>query len=195
MPNLSVFYKDGLPAGEYKVKTLCFLRRTNEHGQKEYLLGKHYKQEKWNGFGGKVGDKPEFKEETIEESLVREGLEEFGIKVINPQKRGVILFVFYDEQGQENKVLCHLFFAENFEGTVQASAEMLTPTWFTQENLPWEDMWPNDRVWLEELLKREEFLEAEFRFDPEKGLIASETKMTWLPLGKEEQSCPPLLIS
>lgn len=179
MADLSIFYKDGIPSDEYKIKTLCYLRRTNPQGQSEYLLGKHYKQEKWNGFGGKVGDKPEFKDETIEESLEREGLEEFGIRVINPKKRGVILFVFYDTEGQENKVLCHVFFADEFEGEIRASNEMLNPSWFTLDSMPWDEMWPNDRIWLEELLKRDEFLEAEFKFDPEKGLIASETQMTW----------------
>lgn len=178
MADLSVFYKDGIPSNEYKVKTLCYVRRTNPQGQAEYLLGKHYKQEKWNGFGGKVGDKPEFKDETIEESLEREGLE-VGIKVLNPQKRGIILFVFYDEQGQANKVLCHVFFADNFEGEVTASSEMLDPTWFTVENIPWHEMWPNDRIWLEEVFKRDQFLEAEFKFDPTKGLLASEAKMIW----------------
>ncbi|GAB4158115.1 MAG: hypothetical protein Fur003_1860 [Candidatus Dojkabacteria bacterium] len=179
MADLSVFYKDGIPSDEYKVKTLCYLRRTNPQGQTEYLLGKHYKQDKWNGFGGKVGDKPEFKDETIEQSIEREGLEEFGIRVINPQKRGIILFVFKDDQGKENKVLCHLFFADKFEGEITQSTEMLSPTWFTADSMPWDEMWPNDRIWLEEVFKRDQFLEAEFKFDPTKGLIASETKMNW----------------
>jgi len=179
MSDLSVFYKDGTPSDEYKIKTLCYLRRTNSQGHSEYLLGKHYKQKKWNGFGGKVGDKPEFQGETIEQSLEREGFEEFGIQVVNPQKRGIILFVFYDEQGKENKVLCYVFFADNYKGKVKASNEMTNPTWFSLDKMPWDEMWPNDRIWLEEMLNREDFLEAEFKFDPQKGLIASETKMTW----------------
>ncbi|MBN1618606.1 NUDIX domain-containing protein [Candidatus Dojkabacteria bacterium] len=185
MADLSVFYKNDVSTGKYKIKTLCYLRRVNNRGETEYLLGKHYKQGKWNGFGGKVGDKAEFKNETIEESLEREGLEEFGIKVIKPQKRGIILFVFYDEAGQENKVLCHLFFADQYEGEITASEEMLSPTWFTLGDMPWEEMWPNDRIWLEEVLKRDQFLKADFKFDPAKGLIASKTKMEWSPMPKK----------
>lgn len=171
-----------IPPDEYKIKTLCYLRRINSQNQVEYLLAKHRKQNKLNGFGGKVGDKPEFKDETIEQSLEREGLEELGIKVIDLQKRATILFIFYDENGKENKVLCHVYFAEKYEGEIRAGDGMDNPTWFTLDNMPWEEMWPNDRIWLEELLKRDEFLEAVFKFDPIKGLIASEIKMNWKKL-------------
>jgi 8-oxo-dGTP pyrophosphatase MutT (NUDIX family) len=171
---LKMLYDD-----QYKIETLCYLRRLNANGNYEYLLGKHYKQGKWNGFGGKVGDKAEFRNETVEASLKREGKEEFGIQVIAPQKRGVLLFTFYDENWKENKVLCHLFFADSWAGEVRASNEMLTPTWFDFKHIPWDEMWPNDRMWFEEVLKRDEFLNAEFKFDPMKGLIASETKMKW----------------
>lgn len=179
MSNLSVFYKDGLPTKKYKVKTLCYLTRTNSKGEKEYLLGKHYKQHMWNGFGGKVGDNPKYKNETIEESLVREGLEELGIKIKNPQKRGLILFTFYDEKGEKNNILCHLFFTDEYEGKITASKELLTPKWFTLEKMPWNEMWPNDKIWLNEVLKRDQFLEAEFIFDPEKGLTADNIRMEW----------------
>ena len=184
MKDLSVFYKDSPFFDEYKRITLCFLTRKNSEGVYEYLLGMHHKQQKWNGFGGKVGDKPEFKDETIEESLVREGLEEFGIRVLNPTKRAEMLFVFFDEKGKEQKVLCHLFFADTWEGEIKASSEMLTPTWFSLEKMPWSEMWPNDRIWLEEILKREGFLKAEFRFDDRNSLIASSKKMIW---GKNNQ--------
>ena len=179
MTDLSVFYKDGIPSDQVKVKTLCYLRRINEQGQKEYLLAKHYKQHKWNGFGGKVGDKPEFKDETVEEALIREGREELGITIINPQKRALILFIFQDEEGNENKVLAHVFFADKYEGEITPSKEMKTPAWFTVENMPWDEMWPNDRVWLEKLLASDNFLEAEFRFDYKKGLVSDKIKMKW----------------
>lgn len=179
MADLKVFYNDNLPLSEYKLKTLCYLRRRNESGEYEFLLGKHYKQQKWNGFGGKVGDKPEFKNESIEEALIREGKEELGIEVVNPEKRAIILFVFSDEEGIENKVLCHVFFAEQWRGEIKGSDELLTPTWFNVHDFPWEEMWPNDRMWLEELLVRPEFLEAEFKFDQVKGLIAEQNKMNW----------------
>ena len=64
-------------------------------------------------------------------------------------------------------------FADKYEGEITPSKEMKTPTWFTLENMPWDEMWPNDRLWLEKLLTSDKFLEAEFRFDPKKGLIAN----------------------
>ena len=179
MVDLSVFYKDGISSDQVKVKTLCYLRRINTRGQTEYLLAKHYKQHKWNGFGGKVGDKPEFKDETVDEGLIREGREELGITVINPIKRALILFIFYDEEGNENRVLVHVFFADKYEGEIKPSKEMKTPTWFTFESMPWDEMWPNDRLWLEKLLTNDKFLEAEFRFDSKKGLIVDKVKMVW----------------
>lgn len=182
MADLSVFYKDDPRSDEYRLTTIGFLKRMNAQGQSEYLLGRHCKQGKWNGFGGKVGDKPEFKNETIELSLAREAKEEFNIKITNPEKRAIILFDFLNQQGQHNKVLSHVFFVQQHSGTIKPNREIINPTWFTVDRLPWAQMWPNDRIWLEELLTRDEFLEAEFKFDPDKGLLASETKMEWKPL-------------
>lgn len=86
MSDLKVF-QDG-----YEIKTIVYLVKEVD-GQKFILLAKHRKQGKWNGFGGKVGDKEEWKNETIEEGAVREGKEELGITVSNLIKRGVLIFI------------------------------------------------------------------------------------------------------
>jgi len=171
--SLSVF-TDGV-----KLKTIGYLIRKNDRGEREILLGHHKKQGKLNGFGGKVGDKPEHKDETIEEALAREAKEELGVRIISPQKRAEILFIFCDETGSEQQVLCHIYFISAWDGEIRASEELRNPTWFRESEMPWSDMWPNDRLWLEPLLKRTEFLTAEYRFDPKNGLIASESVIEW----------------
>lgn len=179
MLDFKVFY-DYKAKTDIRQTTICYLRRKNSEGKYEYLLGKHYKQKKWNGFGGKIGDKPEFENETVIESVQREGVEEYGVKVISPTLRAGILFDFFDTEGKENKVFSHVFIADQWEGEVHEITEMLSPTWFTLENIPWEGMWPIDSVWLKELLGREDFLEAEFKFTPESGDLAAETTMKWI---------------
>ena len=151
MSDLTVF-QDG-----YEIKTIVFLLRTNDKGKREVLLAKHRKQGKWNGFGGKVGDDEKWKNETIEEGAVREGQEELAITVSKLQKRAIIDFLFY--HGEEfNKVQGHVFFASNWKGEIKGVG-MDTPTWFEVERIPWDEMWANDRAWLEPILSSDKFLE------------------------------------
>lgn len=129
-----------------------------------------------------MGDKPEFKDETPEQAVVRECKEEIGITISDLTKVGELIFIFIDENGEKQHVLCHTYFSDSYVGEITGSDEMLTPTWFTIKNFPWDKIWPNDRVWLEDLLTKGMYLDAVFVFDPKKGLIANETQMKWSQL-------------
>jgi 8-oxo-dGTP pyrophosphatase MutT (NUDIX family) len=103
---------------------------------------------KYNGFGGKVEDG-----ETLELAAVRETIEEAGITVVNPQKFGEILFKF---QTDEQDHLVHFFKATKYSGNLIESDEM-KPEWFHADEIPYNQMWADDKYWLPLLLSGKKF--------------------------------------
>jgi len=120
-----------------KLMTLCVV----EQGPK-LLLGmkkRGFGAGRWNGFGGKVGV-----DETIEAAAHRELLEEAGIFAKAPEKVGVIEFEF-QHNGEVLEV--HIFKVVDFSGQPTESEEM-KPQWFSIEQIPYNEMWPDDIYWL-----------------------------------------------
>jgi 8-oxo-dGTP pyrophosphatase MutT (NUDIX family) len=149
-----------------QLTTLGFLIKRNEQNQiSEICLGMKktgFGQGKWNGFGGKVGDKPEFASETIEESLQREALEEFGIQILEFKKVGFLHFVYQSTEKPVKEVDTHVFLVENWSGNIVETEEM-QPKWFKINQIPFENMWIDDSYWMAKLLKEEDFT-ASFSF-------------------------------
>lgn len=112
---------------------------------------------KYNGFGGKVESG-----EKIIEAASRELFEECGVKVTskNLEKYGDLIFLFPYEKKWNHKV--HIFIAENWEGKPKETEEM-KPKWFDFEEIPFEQMWEDDSLWLPKILN-DKFIEGEFIF-------------------------------
>jgi 8-oxo-dGTP pyrophosphatase MutT (NUDIX family) len=141
-----------------KKATLCLLLRDNELclAMKKRGFGVN----KYNGFGGKVGDKEEFKNESIEEALMREGQEEFGITIQGFERRAEMLFTFPSKPEWDQVV--YIFICRKWKGDPQESEEM-KPEWFKLDKIPYEKMWDDDKYWLPRILKGE-VITAEFQF-------------------------------
>ena len=103
---------------------------------------------RWNGFGGKVLDG-----ETIEECLVREVEEEAGIKLDKFEKVGILEFEF-SEGGQG--IEAHVFKTDQFIGEPKETEEM-KPQWFFIDEIPFDQMWPDDAFWMPLFLKGKKF--------------------------------------
>lgn len=99
---------------------------------------------RWNGYGGKLEDG-----ETLEEGLKRETKEEVEIDIVRSRKVGVLDFEF---QGNPEILEVHIYKIDEYAGEPQETEEM-SPQWFTIDEIPFKDMWPDDVYWFPLFLK------------------------------------------
>ncbi|RLE58320.1 MAG: NUDIX hydrolase [Thermoprotei archaeon] len=98
---------------------------------------------KYNGVGGKIE-----KGEDIFSSAKREVLEEIKVEVKELSLHGVLLFYSVFENPD---IIVYVFTTREFSGTPCETNEA-KPQWFKKEQLPWEHMWEDDRIWLRHVL-------------------------------------------
>ena len=115
----------------------------------------------WNGFGGKVE-----KGETIEEGAKREMKEEAGIEISKISKLGIIEF---ESQGDPEILEVHIFRVKEFKG-VPVESEEMKPKWFNIGEIPFDQMWPDDKYWLPLLLEEKRF-KGKFLFNKSNEII------------------------
>lgn len=117
---------------------------------------------RWNGFGGGM---TEF-DNTVHDTNLRETKEEAGIILINPVRMGRILFHFQTDE-QDHDV--HFFKARSYTGNPEEGREMI-PKWFNINEIPYDQMWTDDRYWLPVLLRDNYFL-GDFTFNPKHQIV------------------------
>ena len=139
--------------------TLVFLIKKSQGEIKDICLAmkkRGFGMNRWNGIGGKVDDQ----NETIEDAAKRETKEEVGVIVKELNKVAELSFYFPHNPVWDQIV--HVYFSENWDGEPRESEEM-NPKWFSKDELPFQDMWPDDIFWLPEVLKGN-LLKAMFKF-------------------------------
>ncbi len=149
-----------------KILTLCIILR-----DPHILLGmkkRGFGAGRWNGFGGHVE-----KDEEIRDAAVREVHEEAGIEVVDMEKHGVIEFSW---ESRPDVLEVHVFRATDFRGEPAESDEM-RPEWFHVHDIPFDDMWSDDRHWLPLLLEGKRFT-AEFLFDDSDRVVSHSIRVT-----------------
>jgi 8-oxo-dGTP pyrophosphatase MutT (NUDIX family) len=104
---------------------------------------------KWNGPGGKIAS-----EETPREGVIREVLEETGLKICEPKLYGVLDFYFNKKHDPD--WTCYIFRTNSFLGIPKNLGEGELK-WFNLNEIPYSDMWEDDKYWLPLLLKSKKF--------------------------------------
>ena len=151
--------------------TLCYLLN-KENGEVLIAMKKRgFCAGRWNGIGGKLNEG-----ESIEEALIREAKEEIGVTLTSFRKAGAISFYFSGPGSQDFNQEVHVFTADSWEGTPKESEEM-APKWVKITNLPFNEMWPDDRLWLKDVLLGA-YVKAKFLFDESGEVKASSVKIT-----------------
>ena len=136
-----------------KLLTLVIIKKGSQ-----ILLGmkkRGFGRGRWNGFGGKVEG-----EEGLEEAARRETFEESGVEVAKIDERGVIEFEF---KGKPEILEVHIFKAVDWQGEPKETEEM-NPRWFDTTEIPYEEMWTDDKYWLPLFLEGKKF-KGRFLFD------------------------------
>jgi len=138
--------------------TLVFLIRGKELllAMKKTGFGKG----KWNGVGGKVEPG-----ESVEQAAKREALEEIGVTITISDllKVADIQFLFPQGLDKNNNQQVSVFLVNNWQGEPTESSEM-KPKWFKTSEIPYQQMWSDDKLWLPEVLRGRK-ISAEFTFD------------------------------
>ena len=116
------------------------------------------------GPGGKV-----ILGEDLTTAASREVSEEVGVTV-QPQHlhhMATLTYPFVDRP--QNSQRSFVFTATEFSGTPTDSDE-LVPSWYRLQDIPWEHMWDDAKLWLPQVLSGE-FIEATFTIGPDDRVV------------------------
>lgn len=127
---------------------------------------------KWNGVGGKVNPN-----ETIEAATIRECQEEIGVTPTNLKK---VAWLEFKIPSQDFHNQSHVFVTTEWTGEPVETEEM-RPQWFALSEIPYAEMWSDDRLWLPKVLA-DQTIAARFLFNEHEQV--SEHEIT-------QQSFPP----
>ena len=97
--------------------------------------------------------------ETAMQAAIRETIEEICMEPKNPKKMGELFFQFTDGYKLHGTV----FFSTEYSGEPQETSEA-DPFWCRIDDLPYHEMWEDDRYWLPLALEGKYF-EGYFIFD------------------------------
>ncbi|MDA0788560.1 MAG: 8-oxo-dGTP diphosphatase [Proteobacteria bacterium] len=97
---------------------------------------------KINGPGGKLEP-----DETPLACAIRETREELLIEALQVRPAGELFFHAEDMP----RIHAHVFVATDYRGIPSETAEA-TPIWFSFDQIPYDEMWQDDRLWLPQVL-------------------------------------------
>jgi 8-oxo-dGTP pyrophosphatase MutT (NUDIX family) len=137
--------------------TLCEIIKDSKILLQRKAAGK-FGEKKWNGPGGKM-----INDETPEECVIREVLEETGLLVNSLSYHGEVEFYF----GVKNEADWNVYIYSTgcFSGVLKESEEGEL-RWFRLEDIPYDKMWEDDLHWLPLLLANKRF-KGSFTYDEE----------------------------
>jgi 8-oxo-dGTP diphosphatase len=127
---------------------------------------------KINAPGGKLEPR-----ETALDAAIRETQEEIGVTPLSLEKRGVLHFQFTNGYSLH----CVVFVASDLDGEPVETDEA-TPFWFGVDDVPYDEMWEDDRHWLPPVLKGTvRYFEAWFEFDDDR-MVTKEVRVSDPPM-------------
>ena len=115
-------------------------------------------RDKWLGIGGKLEEN-----ESPDDCLLREALEETGLTLTSWKCRGVVTFLSDRYEGE----YMYLFTADGFEGSLKECDEG-DLEWITREKLDSLPKWEGDQIFLDLLWQDAPFFLLKLRYEGDK---------------------------
>ena len=139
-----------------KSTTLCYITR----GDEVLMLHRTKKEgdmnrDKWLGIGGKLEEN-----ESPDDCLLREALEETGLTLTDWRCRGIVTFLSDRYEGE----YMYLFTADGFEGRLKDCDEG-DLQWITREKLNSLPKWEGDQIFLDLLWQNAPFFLLTLRYE------------------------------
>lgn len=144
------------------LSTLCYIEKDNH-----WLMLHRTKKSvdpnggKWIGVGGKLEEN-----ESPDECILREVLEETGLKLQQVQLKGILTFILPKWENE----LTFLYVAKEFTGTLTNCSEGELK-WVAKDEVLDLNLWEGDKHFLPKLLNNEEFFTMKLIYDHNDNLI------------------------
>ena len=136
--------------------TLCYVEQDDKYLMLHRIKKQHdINKEKWIGIGGHFEEN-----ESPEECLLREAMEETGLHLTSWHFRGLVTFIS-DEWVTE--YMC-LYTADGFEGTLRECNEG-DLQWVSKKELGKLNLWDGDRIFLRLLAEDVPFFSLKLRYE------------------------------
>ena len=140
--------------------TLCYVLRGNDVLMLHRVKKKNdINKDKWIGIGGKFE-----KNESPDECLLREAMEETGLKLTSWRCRGIVTFL--PNEPYEGEYM-YLFTADGFEGKIGPCNEG-DLQWVSRDFLDQLPKWEGDQIFLDLLWQDAPFFLLTLRYDGDK---------------------------
>ena len=137
--------------------TLCYITRGNDVLMLHRVKKKNdVNKDKWIGIGGKF-----LENESPDECLLREALEETGLTLTSWKCRGIVTFL---TNGPWDGEYMYLFTADGFEGSLKTCDEG-DLQWVSREFLDSLPQWEGDKIFLDLLWQDAPFFLLKLRYD------------------------------
>ena len=165
-----------------KLTTLCYLEQDDKYLMLHRIRKKHdVNKDKWIGIGGKFE-----KGESPEDCLIREAMEETGYRLTSYRLRGVVTFLYNDEEAE----YMFLYTADGFEGEPVLCDEG-TLEWVRKDEIDALNLWEGDRIFFELLKEEHPFfsLKLHYRGDSLEEAVLDGTPMELLDVLDADGTC------
>lgn len=148
-------------------RTLLFLLKDDQ-----ILLAmkkRGFGSDRYNGVGGKLEPG-----ETLEQALIRECQEEVEVTPLSYHK--VAEHDFQQNDGNKPwRMYVHAYLCNEWEGEPRETEEM-APEWFAIKDIPYDNMWQDDVLWLPMVLEGKKVL-GDFTFDEADNMLTHDIKV------------------
>lgn len=152
--NIQKFREQG--EKDMSLTTLCYVEQDDKYLMLHRIKKQHdINKEKWIGIGGHFEEN-----ESPEECLLREAMEETGLHLTSWRFRGLVTFIS-DEWVTE--YMC-LYTADGFEGTLRECNEG-DLQWVRKKELGKLNLWDGDRIFLRLLAEDVPFFSLKLRYE------------------------------